>query len=83
MSFLSVLKLIVQLLPLIIETVKTVEAAVPAAGMGSAKLEAAKGIIMSVTAIAEDVSDKDFESALDRAIAMVVALMNRTGIFKK
>lgn len=83
MSFLSILKLVVQLLPLIIETVKAVEAAVPAAGMGSAKLEATKGIIMSVAAIAEDVNERDFESALDRAIAMVVALLNRTGVFTK
>ena len=83
MNVLTVLKLIVQLLPLIIETVKAVEAAVPSAGMGSAKLEAAKGIILSVAEIAQDVDEKNFESALDRAIAMVVALMNRTGVFKK
>ena len=83
MNYLQILKLIVQILPLVIDTVKAVEAAIPQAGMGSAKLEAAKGIIMSVEAIADDVDSKNFESALDRAIAMVVALLNRTGVFKK
>lgn len=83
MNYLQILKLIVQILPLVIDTVKAVEAAIPQAGMGSAKLEAAKGIIMSVEAIATDVDSKNFESALDRAIAMVVALLNRTGVFKK
>lgn len=83
MNYLQILKLIVQILPLVIDTVKAVEAAIPQAGMGSAKLEAAKGIIMSVESIAVDVDSKNFESALDRAIAMVVALLNRTGVFQK
>lgn len=83
MNYIQILKLVVQLLPYIIDTIKVVEAAIPQAGMGNAKLEAAKGIIMSVQAITDDVDAKNFESALDRAIAMVVSLFNTTGIFKK
>jgi hypothetical protein len=83
MNYLSVLKLIVQILPLIIDTVKAVEAAIPQAGQGSAKLEAAKGIIMSVTDIATDVDAKNFSAALDKAIAFVVTLLNKTGVFSK
>lgn len=83
MNYLQILKLVVQLLPYIIDTVKAVEAAIPAAGQGSAKLEAAKGIIMSVTDIATDVDAKNFASALDKAISMVVTLLNKTGVFAK
>lgn len=83
MNYLVILKLIVQLLPLIIDSVKAVEAAIPTSGQGSAKLEAVKGIVMSVSDIAVDVDAKNFSGALEKAIGFVVALMNKTGVFQK
>jgi sulfur transfer complex TusBCD TusB component (DsrH family) len=83
MSYIAILKLIVQLLPLIIDTVKAIEAAIPAAGKGSAKLEAVKGIVMEVAAIAGDVDSKNLSAALDKAISLVVTLLNKTGVFSK
>lgn len=83
MNFLAILKLIVQLLPIIIEAVKAIEAAVPAAGQGSVKLEAVKGLVTSVADIAGDVDSKNLSSALDKAISLVVTLLNKTGVFSK
>ena len=83
MNFLSILKLVVQLLPMIIDAVKAVEAAIPAAGQGSAKLEAVKSLVTSVADIAGDVDSKNLSSALDKAISLVVTLFNKTGVFKK
>ena len=83
MNYLTILKLIVQLLPLIIDSVKAIEAAIPTAGKGSAKLEAVKGIVMGVADIASDVDSKNLASALDKAISLVVTLLNKTGVFSK
>lgn len=83
MNFLSILKLVVQLLPMLIDAVKAIEAAVPAAGQGSVKLEAVKNLVTSVADIAGDVDAKNLSSALDKAISLVVTLFNKTGVFKK
>lgn len=83
MNFLSILRLVVQLLPMIIDAVKAIEAAIPAAGQGSAKLEAVKSLVTSVADIAGDVDSKNLSSALDKAISLVVTLFNKTGVFKK
>lgn len=83
MNFLSILKLVVQLLPMIIDAVKAIEAAIPAAGQGSAKLEAVKSLVTSVADIAGDVDSKNLSGALDKAISLVVTLFNKTGVFKK
>ena len=83
MSFLSILKLVVQLLPMLIDAVKAIEAAVPAAGQGSVKLEAVKNLVMSVADITQDVDSKNLGSAIEKATSLVVTLLNKTGVFSK
>jgi len=83
MNFLSILKLVIQLLPLLIDAVKAVEAAVPSAGQGSTKLETVKNLVMSVLDITQDVDNKNLGSALDKAISLVVTLLNKSGVFTK
>ena len=83
MNFLQILKLIVQILPLIIETMKTIEATIPQAGVGAAKMAFVKGLITDVSDIAEDVDKKVFATAIEKAINLAVTLMNTVGIFKK
>ena len=83
MNFLLILKLVVQLLPMLIDAVKAIEAAVPSAGQGSVKLEAVKNLVTSVADIAGDVDAKNLSSALDKAISLVVTLLNKTGVFSK
>jgi hypothetical protein len=83
MGYLAILKLIVQLLPIIIDAVKAIEAAIPAAGQGSVKLETVKNLVMSVADITQDVDSKNLSSAIEKVIGLVVTLLNKTGVFSK
>lgn len=83
MNFLTILKLVVQLLPLVIEAVKAAEAAIPQSGMGSAKLQFVKDLLTSTTDIGTEVAEKDYANAIEKTIALVVKLFNTTNVFKK
>lgn len=83
MNFLTILKLVVQLLPLVIEAVKAAEAAIPQAGQGSAKLQFVKDLLTSTTDIGTEVAEKDYVNAIEKTIALVVKLFNTTNVFKK
>lgn len=73
----SVLLRILQLLPLIIEAIKAVEALVPLPKQGQAKLET----LLSVMADSSEDID-DLIPAVSRVVDRVVGLANRTGVFK-
>ena len=45
MQYLAIVKLVLSLLPLIIDVVKAVEAAMPASGQGANKLEIRKSVV--------------------------------------
>jgi hypothetical protein len=84
-EFFSVISLINQMMPLILEAVKTVEAMFPQAGQGAIKLELVKRFIQE-TAHATDAAVAQlpaFVSALTPVISGIVALANSTGLFKK
>lgn len=83
MQFLQILKLVLQLLPLILEGVKAVEAATNASGNGSAKLELVKGLLTSTVDVGEDVDKKQYASAVEKAINLAVTFYNTIGTFKK
>lgn len=83
MNFLTILKLVVQLLPLVIDTVKAAEAAIPQSGQGSAKLQFVKDLLTSTTDIGTEVAEKDYINAIEKTIALVVKLFNTTNVFKK
>lgn len=83
MNFLTILKLVVQLLPLVLESVKAAEAAIPQSGQGSAKLQFVKDLLTSTTDIGSEVAEKDYVNALEKTITLAVKLFNSTGVFKK
>lgn len=83
MNFLTILKLIVQLLPLVLEAVKAAEQAIPVSGQGASKLQFVKDLLTTTVDLGTDVSEKDYSSAIEKTIALVVKLFNSTGVFKK
>lgn len=71
------LKMIVQLLPILIQLVKTAEQALPETGQGAAKLEMIKQIL-----IAFDEGIPAIWPLVSQAIAAIVSAMNIAGVFK-
>lgn len=83
MSFLSILKLVVQLLPIVLECVKAAEAAIPQSGQGAAKFAFVKELLSSTADISKEVDEKDYSNALEKTINLAVKLFNSVGTFKK
>jgi hypothetical protein len=84
-EFLSLISLINQMMPLILEAVETVEKMFPQGGQGTLKLELVKGYIQEAAnatnaAIAQLPA---FVNVLTPVISGIVALANSTGLFKK
>lgn len=85
MQALQTIKLILGLLPLIIDTVKAIEAALPQAGQGAAKLALVRETLQAGFQVATD-SVATFEQvwpAIERVIGSVVGLFNRAGVFQR
>jgi len=81
MKFLAILKLVLSLLPLVIDTIKIIEQAIPGEGQGEAKLSAVRGIVEAAYEHGDDAVEK-FENiwpVLQKAISTVVGLFNKTG----
>lgn len=79
-QFLQIIKLIFVLLPLVIDAIKAVEAAVPAGGQGAAKLDAIRGMLQSAYTVA-DSTMPTFEKlwpALSGTVGAIVGLFNKT-----
>ena len=73
-----------QLLPIAIEVIKQIEAAIPGQGQGEQKLVAAREILSSLYTTSGGLVEV-FETAwpaLQKIIGAVVGLFNRTGLFK-
>ena len=83
MSFLNILKLVVQLLPLVIQAVKAAEEAIPQSGAGAAKFQFVRELLTTTADIGTEVSEKDYVNALDKTINLAVKLFNSVGVFKK
>jgi hypothetical protein len=85
MQFIQTARLILSLLPLILEAVKAVEAALPEGGLGAQKLALVRQTLQAASDIADDGFD-NFEKvwpALEKTIGAVVAMFNKTGLFLK
>lgn len=85
MQFLTIVKTILSLLPLIIQAVQAIETAFPDGGQGKAKLDAIKNVLQSAYSVAGDVVGS-FEAiwpAISGAVSAVVTLSNQTGLFRK
>lgn len=85
MKFLEIVKLIISMLPILIEAIKTVEAAIPGSSNGEAKLQTVRTVLESSYNVSNDMSDK-FESAwptFKSVIDSLVSTFNKVGVFKK
>lgn len=71
------MKLIIQILPLIIELIKAIENAIPASGKGKEKLEFAKSVLDSAIPNIENIW-----ASLEKIIGATVAVLNKTGWFR-
>lgn len=83
MNFITILKLVLQLLPLVLDAVKAVEANVNVSGNGAAKFELVKGLLTSTVDIGTDVDKNQYMTAIEKTINLAVAFFNTTGVFKK
>ena len=85
MQWLTILKAVLTLLPLIIDAVRAIEAAFPASNAGAAKSAAIRATLESAYKVANDASVA-FDSlwpAIQTAINAVVGVANSVGAFKK
>ena len=84
-NFLTIVRLVLTLLPLLIDTVKAIETAVPATGQGSAKLEMIRSTIEAAYIASGEVAVQfaTLWPALQTAVAGVVTVFNNSGLFKK
>lgn len=72
------LMLVIKLIPVIIELLKTIEAAIPEQGQGAAKLQAVRQILELT-----DNSIKEAWPMVQGVIEVLVKTFNTTGVFKK
>ena len=85
MNFISIIKLALSLLPIIIEAIKAIEAALPTGGNGAAKMDVIKTTVQTAMDTATEV-EHTFSSVWPTINAMasgVVSLFNTVGLFKK
>lgn len=85
MQLINILRLIVTILPLLIDTIKIVEEAIPGSGKGEAKLTAVRGVVESAYKASTDAVPA-FESVwpvLQKSIGAIVDGFNSAGNFKK
>lgn len=74
----KILLLVVQLIPALIELIKTLEIALPNAGMGSEKLKTVRQIIEAAYEGAAEIWP-----TVEKVISALVGLFNAAGVFKK
>lgn len=85
MQFLTILKLIITILPLLIDAIRAIEAAIPGQGKGEAKLAAVRSVVESAYGVSTDVVPK-FETiwpAMQKTVGGLVSSFNSAGDFKK
>ena len=85
MKYAEQIKFILGLLPMIIEAIKAIEAAIPGEGNGEKKLGLVRAILEGAYQAGDAGSVGDFNSvwpAIARTVSAAVALLNSTGAFK-
>lgn len=84
MKYVEILRLVVAMLPTIIDAVKAIEAAIPESGKGAAKLAAVRTLLESIYSISGEtvVVFGQLWPALEKIIGGVVGALNAAGIFK-
>lgn len=74
----EVLKLVINLLPLLIQLIRAVESAIPEAGKGGEKLALVRSILETV-----DTNIPPIWPAIEKVIGAIVGAFNKTGVFAK
>jgi len=84
-QLIAIITLINQLLPLILQTVKAVEAAFPQGGQGAAKMAIVQGVIQHALEVSTDlqVTSAQIVPVLTPIVNGVVGMLNATGAFSK
>ena len=82
MKFLEILSVVTKLIPMLIEAIKAIEEAIPGQGQGEKKLAAVRSILEAATNFVDEQLD-DVWPVLERVIAALVELFNKTGVFNK
>ena len=81
-AFLNILRIIVSLLPAIIQLIRTIEEAIPLNGIGADKLVVVKGIVEDAYGVLDAEQQKTLN--LPALISAVVSIANRiVGLFNK
>lgn len=85
MSYIAYIKLILALLPHIIDAVSAIEKALPQSGQGAAKLSLLKAAIQSAYTASKDAttSFEEVWPAIQKVVESVVSLFNTAGKFVK
>lgn len=85
MQFVQVVKLVLTLLPLVLDALKAIEVAFPMGKQGAAKLAVLRATIEGAYGAAEAavVPFEQVWPALEKAAGAAVALYNATGVFRK
>ena len=85
MQFFEILKLVIGLLPILIQAIKAVEQAIPESGKGADKLELIKGVVQTAydTSNKLSVSFEQLWPTVSGTIQTIVKTFNNTGAFKK
>lgn len=82
-KFLELAKLILSLIPVIIDTIKAIEAAIPGEGKGEQKLAMVRGALESVYEVSPAISSSFDElwGAISKVVSLTVGIFNATGAF--
>jgi hypothetical protein len=81
MNFIEVFKLIVSILPMLIEAIKTVEAAVPGQGNGEQKLAVVRSVLESSYEVAGNINFESVWDSIRKVVNALVSVFNKTGVF--
>ena len=84
MQYLTLIKTLISLLPLLVQAITAIEAAFPQSGQGSVKLELVKQTLLGAAEVSEDMDAGKFDAlwpALKKTVGALVALANSSGVF--
>lgn len=85
MKFLSVVRTIVALMPVLIQAIRAAEEAIPGSGKGEQKLVMIRGVLEAAYSAASD-AENTFDEiwpAIQKAVGSIVSALNAAGVFKK
>ena len=85
MNYFAIIKAALAMLPVVIEAIKAIEAAMPGSGGGTAKLAIIKDTLASAYKVSSDAigTFDQIWPVLSSMVGAVVAAFNATGVFKK